>query len=474
MTPKLCHASFFFRSVSCIFSIVSQKNHYRFSLSSLPKKIATTRNFWGGAKSLSLHRGSLNEDEPYLRSVVLQQWLFGFELPDTIVLITEDAHVWVCATKKKCDFLQPAVGKDQNFTLHLLLRNKEDSNASNYDTLLKQAHTRGDKNNKVGVMLKERKANKSGGGILGPYEGRLDEQVEEKIIELVDVAPGLAVAMATKDEEEWDLMKKSSVLSNKVMKHGFVKRLEELIEEEGKITHENFANEIEAILEDPNKIKLNVPQADVQSCYFPIVQSGGTYDIRVSAQSTSEELKPDVIMASLGARYKSYCSNIARTFLVDPPKKVSETYEILLEVQGVCINEMKPGNHLKAVYKAAVSYLTKNGHEELIQKLPKTLGFAQGLDFRDSTLTLSPKNPLTFKQGMVFCLAIGFSDLELTTRDLDNTPDNSAVRVETTDKGKKKVVFLLFLANFSYPLPLFHLPSLPAPTLACLTYWIFL
>jgi nucleosome binding factor SPN SPT16 subunit len=360
--------------------------------------------------------------------VVLHQWLFGYELPDTIVLITEEGHLWVCATKKKCDFLQSAVDKDDDFTLHLLLRNKEDANAANYATLLKHAHTRGEDNNKVGVILKERATNKTGGGILGPFEEELESQLKEKIIELVDVSPGLAVVMAPKDANEWDLMKKSSVLSNKVMKHGFVKKLEEIIEEEGKITHDTFATDVEAILEDPNKIKLNVPQADVQSCYFPIIQSGGTYDVRVSAQSTSEGLTPDVILVSLGARYRLYCSNIARTFLVDPPKKVSETYEILLEMQEACISAMRAGNQLKAVMKAAVSYLTKNGHDRLIDKLPKNLGFAQGLEFRDSTLTLSAKNGVTFKPGMVFCLALSFQDMALSPKDLDSTPSNSPVR----------------------------------------------
>lgn len=379
---------------------------------------------------MSLHRSSLNDDEPYIRSVVLQQWLFGYELPDTIVVITDDGHVWICATKKKCEFIRPAVDQDEDFQIHLLLRNKEDGNAGNYDTLMKQAHLRGSENKKVGVIMKERNNNKANGGILGPFEKQLDTSIEEKLIELVDVAPALALVMGQKDETESDLMKKSSVLSNKVMKHGFVKRLEEIIEEESKITHETLATEIEQILEDPNKIKLNVPPSDVQSCYFPIVQSGGTYDIRISAVSTEENLSPDVITVSLGARYKLYCSNIARTFLVDPPKRVSETYEVLLEVQEACLEQMRPGNQLKSVYKAAVSYLQRNGHEDLIPKLPKNLGFSQGLDFRDSTLTLSAKNSVTFKKGMTFCLSIGFANLELTSEDLTSTPDNSAVRFD--------------------------------------------
>ena len=343
----------------------------------------------------------------------------------------------MCGTKRKCEFIRPAVGKDKDFTIHLLLRSKEDGNAENYATLLKQATggAGGDDSSstpaKVGVLMKERSMNKESGdkSIVQAYEGKLEENVEAKCIELVDATHGLALVMAVKDESERDLIKKSSVLSNKVMKHGFVKRLEDIIEEETKITHETFSSEIEAIIDDPNKIKLNVPTDDVNSCYFPIIQSGGKYELKVSAQSTSDSLAHDIIVVSLGARYKLYCSNIARTFLVDPPKKVSKNYEILLEVQEACLAALQPGNPLKSVYKAAVNYLKKNGHEDLVVKLPKNLGFAQGLDFRDSTLLLSPKNSVTLRKGMVFCLSVGFQNLELTESNLNNTPSNSPVRV---------------------------------------------
>ncbi|KAG7353495.1 Xaa-pro dipeptidase [Nitzschia inconspicua] len=403
-------------------------------LKKLHSSFVKHKNFWNGAQSMCLNRGQLNDDEPYNRSVVLHHWLFGYELPDTIVLLKEDGNMYVCSTKKKCEFLQPAIGKDAAFKIHLLVRNKDDNNAENYATLLKQA-TQGssakENSYKVGVIAKERDSNKDGSNpnwILPSFERELDEAVESKSMELVDVTHGIALLMAAKDDFERDLMKKSSVLSNKVMKHGFVKTLEEVIEEDTKITNEALAQKIESILEDPNKIKLNVPPEDVQPCYFPIIQSGGKYDLKISAQSTNDTMTTDIITVSLGARYKLYCSNIARTFLVDPPKKVSETYEILLELQDACLEAMVPGQPLKSVYKAAVSYLQKNGHGDLVSKLPKNLGFAQGLDFRDSTLTLSPKNGVTLKKGMFFCLSIGFQDLELTSSDLSNTPDNSPVK----------------------------------------------
>lgn len=383
-----------------------------------------------------LHKGPLNDDEIYLKSTLLHQWLFGYELPDSVLLLRKDGHVWFLATKKKCDFLKPAVDavpeKSPVREIHLLVRSKGESDAESYETLWKEAleaRVNGTKR-AIGIILKEREVNLAGGGLLGPWEAKLTTESEKQDVDLVDVSAGLSFAMSVKDEVELDLMKKSSVLANKVMKHGYVKKMEEVIDSEVSITHETLAAYVEEILDDPSKISLKVPKEDVQSCYSPIVQSGGTYDLKVSAQSTGDKLSNDVIIVSIGARYKQYCSNIARTFFVDPPKKVSESYEVLLELQEACLAAMKPGNQLKAVYKAAVSYLqAKKGFEYLAEHLPKTLGFCTGLDFRENNMLLSPKNQVTFKKGMVFCLSVGFQDLELTKSDRTTLSDKSPVRL---------------------------------------------
>jgi len=54
--------------------------------------------------------------------------------------------------------------------------------------------------------------------------------------------------------------------------------------------------------------------------YTPIIQSGGEYDLKVSAQPNDKNLKPGVILSSLGVRYKSYCASMGRTFLISPSK----------------------------------------------------------------------------------------------------------------------------------------------------------
>eukprot|EP00550_Attheya_septentrionalis_P006611 CAMPEP_0198290936 /NCGR_PEP_ID=MMETSP1449-20131203/8621_1 /TAXON_ID=420275 /ORGANISM="Attheya septentrionalis, Strain CCMP2084" /LENGTH=1096 /DNA_ID=CAMNT_0043989503 /DNA_START=97 /DNA_END=3387 /DNA_ORIENTATION=+ len=389
---------------------------------------------WHGASCLSLHRGKLNDDDPYLKSVVLHQYIFGYELPDTVLLLTEEGSCFVLATKTKCEFLSSAVDKappGSTITgLTLLTRNKTDNNAAHFDTLMKEAGISSTDENgektKVGIFLKEKgKSGSKEGSILDGWEKALEKSNSS---EFVDVATGLSLVLSTKEESELDLIKKSSVLSNKILKHGFIPRIEEIIDSELSVSHEQLSTEIDAIIEDPSKIKLKVPKDHVQSCYFPIVQSGGEYDIRVSAQSTDKTLTYDIITVSLGARYHLYCSNIARTFLVDPPKKVSQTYETLLSIQEACLKAMVPGKPLKGVYAAATNYLESEGREDLIKLLPKNLGFGIGLDFRDATMVLNAKNPALFRVGMVFNLSLGFSNVPLSDSAKASAHSKSAVK----------------------------------------------
>lgn len=54
--------------------------------------------------------------------------------------------------------------------------------------------------------------------------------------------------------------------------------------------------------------------------FTPIIQSGGKYDLKVSAESNGENLKAGVVLASMGIKYKEYCSSIGRSFLYGPHK----------------------------------------------------------------------------------------------------------------------------------------------------------
>lgn len=179
---------------------------------------------------------------------------------------------------------------------------------------------------------------------------------------------------------------------------------------------------MEGIITDPSKIKLNIPADIIDCCYEPIVQSGGQYDIRINATSNTQLLSPNVVICSLGARYKGYCATMARTFLVDAPAKVESHYKTLLALYLRCLEQMVKGQELKDVYEGARSYL-KLKDPSLLSYLPKTLGFAMGLEFRDATLVLNQTNTTRFQPNMVFNLSVGFHNIPLTAEDLAGCAD---------------------------------------------------
>ncbi len=51
--------------------------------------------------------------------------------------------------------------------------------------------------------------------------------------------------------------------------------------------------------------------------------------------------------------------------------------------------------------------LQDKGQEQLVDKLPKTLGFGMGLEFRESSLLISSKSQNSVKAGMIFNVSLG-------------------------------------------------------------------
>ena len=45
----------------------------------------------------------------------------------------------------------------------------------------------------------------------------------------------------------------------------------------------------------------------------------------------------------MGIRYKSYCSNLVRTLMVDPPQEMQEHYGFLLQLQDEMLRHMRHG-----------------------------------------------------------------------------------------------------------------------------------
>jgi nucleosome binding factor SPN SPT16 subunit len=189
--------------------------------------------------------------------------------------------------------------------------------------------------------------------------------------------------------------------------------------------------QVEDVLYNPTKLGIKAQPETIDSCYFPIIQSGGVYDIKPSAKSDNNQLKFDIIMCSLGARYKSYCSNIVRTFLIDPNKYISKVYTLLINLYDKCIEKMLVGNELKIVYETAQSFLSSQD-PTLLPYLPKTFGFGIGLEYKDSTFTLNATNNLRFVPGMVFAFTIGFHNVPLQDKLRHSSMDKFSLLIGDT------------------------------------------
>ena len=227
---------------------------------------------------------------------------------------------------------------------------------------------------------------------------------------------GVRLAFSRRTSHLQDNLKRAAVLTNKVLKHGFVQEMETVLDKDSKISHEQLAGKVDAIILDPTKIGVNISSDSVDTCFTPIIQSGGKYDVKISAVSNNENLTADVILASIGARYKGYCALMSRTFMVDAPPKVEKTYATLLSLHNYCLEQMVVGNELKTVLEKAKAFL-ESKDPTLLPHLAKTIGFSMGLEFRDAGLLLNDKNTTKFEDGMVFNLSISFHNVALSEED---------------------------------------------------------
>uniref|UniRef100_A0A8C0H0A9 FACT complex subunit n=1 Tax=Chelonoidis abingdonii TaxID=106734 RepID=A0A8C0H0A9_CHEAB len=176
-----------------------------------------------------------------------------------------------------------------------------------------------------------------------------------------------------------------------------------------KVRHSKLAESVEKAIEE-KKYLSGADPSTVEMCYPPIIQSGGNYNLKFSVVSDKNHMHFGAITCAMGIRYKSYCSNLVRTLMVDPPQEVQDNYTFLLQLQEELLKELRHGVKLCEVY-AAIMDVVKKQKPELLNKITKNLGFAMGIEFREGSLVINSKNQHRLKKGMVFSINVGFSDL---------------------------------------------------------------
>mmetsp|Transcript_4057 Transcript_4057/g.6766 ORF Transcript_4057/g.6766 Transcript_4057/m.6766 type:complete len:1035 (+) Transcript_4057:3-3107(+) len=373
---------------------------------------------WKGADALVVDTGAANEDMVYSKSGALHTWLLGYEFTDTVfVFCSRSIHV-LTASKKVQHLVPLKTAENATLPLELLTKEKND-NVAQYAALvqaIKSSHTGA----LVAVLGKE--------DPLGQFAKGWRQTLEaENTLQRVELGPALARLLAVKDTTEQGMIKRAAVFSAVVMTKQLVQRIEAVIDEEERVSHEKLAEETDQAFSEPAKYGVKLQPDNLESCYTPIIQSGGKFDLKPSAFSDDKNLHSGTITCSLGARYKSYCSNVGRTFIINPTKEQENNYKLLVELQGVAIQALRPDVKMSAVANAVQQRL-KSKAPALESHLTKNCGFVTGLEFREASLVLSTKCDAVVRTGMVFNVALGL--------------ENLTVKGATDDRSKKYALFL--------------------------------
>ncbi|GAA5845081.1 hypothetical protein JCM5353_007425 [Sporobolomyces roseus] len=350
--------------------------------------------------------GNSDEENPYRKGSAVQTYLLGYEFPSTLMLLGK-GKIYFVVSASKAKLLQPITsssGSDK-VEVEILTRSKDEAeNKKQFEKIIEIIGN----GNKVGTLPKDKMTGKfvqEWQKVLAGAEADLKE---------VDVALGVSTLLAVKDSEELQNERNASVMTNKLMSH-FSDAMSKYIDEGKKVTHEQLGEEIEQKLEDTKFWrKLNLGDGFETGygdwCYSPIIQSGGNYDLKSSAQTDDARLKAGVILCSLGIRYKSYCSNVGRTFMIDPDAQQEKNYLFVVDLQKYALGELKDGVVAKDLYQKVVDKIQAD-RPDLLQYFVKTAGFGMGLEFRDGAYPLGAKGTRVVKTDMVFSLTLGFNGI---------------------------------------------------------------
>lgn len=322
-----------------------------------------------------------------------------------LLLIFCKKSIYILTSKKKVDFLKNIESSKENEegvpSVTLLVRDKTDKDNANFDKLVSAISNSGS-----GKTVGEFSKDTSSGDFIVEWKKKFDEKKFEK----VDVSIPFANITAPKDEEEINLITKASVLSCELYSKYLREEITEIIDSDKKIRHSKLADAVEQASNNKKYMK-NVDLSQVELCYPAIIQSGGNYNLRFSAQSDKNNLHFGAITCALGIRYKQYCSNIVRTLLVNPTEEQKDLYEFLVTVQEALLDKLRDGVRLSDVYQTAIDMIAKKD-KNLVDKFTKNCGFAMGIEFREGSLLIAPKSNTLARKGMVFNVSVGFSNLE--------------------------------------------------------------
>ncbi|OJJ44204.1 hypothetical protein ASPZODRAFT_135696 [Penicilliopsis zonata CBS 506.65] len=361
---------------------------------------------FGGVGSIVILMGKTDEANSFQKNNAIHFWLLGYEFPGTLFIFTTEA-MYIVTTAKKAKHLE--VLKDGKIPVEILVISKDPEQKSRvFDKCLDVIKS---SSKKVGLIPKDTTS--------GPFADDWKRAFADlsKEVEEIDISPALShAAFSVKDPEELVSIRNASRACSGLMSEYFVDEMSQLLDEEKQMTHKALAAKIDAKIDDSkffNKLAKLPSEFDAQQidwAYGPVIQSGGKYDLKLTATSDSNNLQPGIIIAGFGIRYKTYSSIIARTYLVDPTKSQEANYTLLLTVYEAIMKDVRDGAIARDLYNKALG-IVRSKKPELEKHFVKSVGAGIGIELRDANMVLNGKNNRVLRSGMTLSVSVGFTDV---------------------------------------------------------------
>ncbi|CAF1037590.1 unnamed protein product [Rotaria sp. Silwood1] len=350
-------------------------------------------------------RGQKEDDFTYSKSAAMQTWLFGYEMHDVLVVFCQDSVI-IFAGAKKLNYLKKIESEHnnkENAPRNFNFITRKENDEKNFDDIIKQIKT-SHQGKTLGVFSKDK--------MEGPFCEQWQNCLNQHSLTTVDISNSVGYLLAVKDNEELSLIRKACEITGKLYSKHLKDQIINIVDSERKVKHSKLSEGLESALNDEKYVS-NADANYVEMCYPAIVQSGGNYNLKFSANVDKNLLHygGSSIICAFGIRYKSYCSNLVRTLLVNPSEEMKKNYQFLLDCEELILKELKHDVPLCDVYKT-VRVKVEKERPGFLNKMTNNLGTALGIEFRESTIAITSKCTARAQKGMTFQVSIGFSGLE--------------------------------------------------------------
>ncbi|RBW70598.1 M24 family metallopeptidase [Bacillus taeanensis] len=158
-------------------------------------------------------------------------------------------------------------------------------------------------------------------------------------------------------------------------------------------------------LEVSNELEFFMRKNGAVSSSFDIIVASGLRSALPHGVATEKVIeKGEFITLDFGAYYKGYCSDITRTISIgEPPEKLKEIYEIVLEAQLRGMSQIKKGISGREADAITRDYISEKGYGEYFGH---STGHGIGLEVHEGP-GLSAKSDTILKPGMVVTVEPG-------------------------------------------------------------------